>query len=53
MNKSAMRKVSIHKPGGYEELRIEECEIPTPKAGEVLIEVHCAGVSLLLIRWFH
>lgn len=38
-----MKKIVIYKPGGYEELKLEEHEIPKPKEGEVLIEVHAFG----------
>jgi len=38
-----MRKVVIHAPGSYEQLKIEEHPIPRPGPGEVLIEVHAYG----------
>ena len=40
-----MRKVVIHKPGGYDRLRIEEHPEPTPGAGEVLLDVQAMGVN--------
>lgn len=42
---SRMRAVEIEKPGGPEVLRPTECPTPTPRAGEVLILVHAAGVN--------
>jgi NADPH:quinone reductase-like Zn-dependent oxidoreductase len=40
-----MKKVVIHKPGGYRQLTIEECPDPEPAGDEVLIDVHAAGVN--------
>lgn len=40
-----MRKIVIHAPGSYEELRLEEHSDPTPAAGEVLVDVEAAGVN--------
>ena len=40
-----MRKVVIHRPGGYGRLRIEEHPDPTPGAGEVLLDVTAIGVN--------
>ena len=40
-----MKKVVIHKPGGYRRLVIEEHPDPRPSAGEVLIDVQAAGVN--------
>jgi NADPH:quinone reductase-like Zn-dependent oxidoreductase len=40
-----MRKIVIHKPGGYERLVIEEHPDPVPGPGEVLIEVAAIGVN--------
>jgi NADPH:quinone reductase-like Zn-dependent oxidoreductase len=39
------RKVVIHRPGGYERLTLEPLAIPTPKAGEVLVETEAIGVN--------
>lgn len=40
-----MRAIEITHPGGPEVLQICERPMPTPKAGEVLIKVHAAGVN--------
>jgi NADPH:quinone reductase-like Zn-dependent oxidoreductase len=45
MQDGAMRKVVIHRPGGYEALRLEEHPDPRPGPGEVLVEVTAAGVN--------
>ncbi|MGB5260515.1 MAG: zinc-binding dehydrogenase [Gammaproteobacteria bacterium] len=40
-----MKKVVIHKPGGYRQLLIEEHPDPQPAADEVLLEVQAAGIN--------
>jgi NADPH:quinone reductase-like Zn-dependent oxidoreductase len=40
-----MRKVVIHRPGGYDRLRIEDHPDPRPGPGEVLLHVEAAGVN--------
>ena len=40
-----MKKIVIHKPGGYRQLVIEEHPDPTPGPGEVLIDVATIGVN--------
>ncbi|WII72125.1 NAD(P)H-quinone oxidoreductase [Bdellovibrio sp. 22V] len=40
-----MKAIEIEKPGGPEVLHLRERPVPTPKAGEVLIEVHAAGIN--------
>ncbi len=40
-----MRKVVIHKPGGYDRLTIEEHQDLAPGPGEVLIDVAAIGVN--------
>jgi len=40
-----MRKIVIHKPGGYRRLLIEEHPDPVPGPGEVLIEVAAIGIN--------
>ncbi len=40
-----MRHVVIHKPGGYERLRIEEAADPRAGPGEVAVEVEAIGVN--------
>ena len=48
-----MKKVSISKPGGYEQLHIVEVSDPTPADDSVLVEVAYAGVNYAdcLVRW--
>ena len=40
-----MKKVVIHKPGGYEQLRVESAPDPSPSTGEVLVETRAIGVN--------
>lgn len=40
-----MKAISIAKPGGYDRLRLVELPTPTPKAGEVLVDVRAVGVN--------
>jgi len=40
-----MKKIVIHKPGGYRQLAIEEHPDPVPGPGQVLIEVAAIGVN--------
>jgi len=40
-----VRTVVVHKPGGFERLRVEEHSSPLPMAREVLIDVEAAGVN--------
>lgn len=40
-----MKAIEISQPGGPEVLRLCERPMPQPKAGEVLIKVHAAGVN--------
>jgi NADPH:quinone reductase-like Zn-dependent oxidoreductase len=40
-----VRKVVIHRAGGYDRLRIEEQPDPEPGPGEVLVRVEAAGVN--------
>lgn len=48
-----MKKIVIHKPGDYQELKIEEHPTPTPGENEVLIQVHYIGINYadVVIRW--
>ena len=43
--KTSHRVVDCPRPGGLEAMHLVEQSIPIPKAGEVLIEVHAAGVN--------
>lgn len=40
-----MKFINMEKPGGPEVLKIAEGETPKPASGEVLIEVHAAGIN--------
>src|SRR6266852_4795080 len=40
-----MRKIVVHRLGSPARLRLEDCEAPIPKQGEVLINVQAAGVN--------
>jgi NADPH:quinone reductase-like Zn-dependent oxidoreductase len=40
-----VKKIVIHKPGGYDRLVIEDHPDPVPGPDEVLIEVHAIGVN--------
>jgi NADPH:quinone reductase-like Zn-dependent oxidoreductase len=43
--KSTMKSVRIHAYGGPDVLRVEEVERPGPRANEMLVRVHAAGVN--------
>lgn len=48
-----MRAVAVHDWGEFDRLRVEEMPAPRPRAGEVLIDVHAAGVNfadLLIVK---
>jgi len=40
-----MKKVVIHRPGGYEQLCLEQHVDPSPRPGEVLIDVEAIGIN--------
>lgn len=40
-----MRRITIHRPGGYDRLAVESAPEPWPGPGEILIEVAAAGVN--------
>ena len=40
-----MRRVVIHKPGGYDHLVLEDAADPQPQAGEIAIDVDAIGVN--------
>jgi len=40
-----MRQIVIHKPGGYDRLRIEESPDPVPAPDQALVDVAAAGVN--------
>ena len=39
------RRVVIHRPGGYEQLRLERGPLPRPAAGEQLVATRAIGVN--------
>ena len=53
MPSKAMRKVVIHKAGGYEQLRFETHLVPEPGDREVLIRTQAVGVNYadVCVRW--
>lgn len=40
-----MRAIVQHKYGPPEQLSLREVDTPSPKAGEVLVKIHAAGVN--------
>ena len=40
-----MKAVRIHEFGGLDSLRVEEAPTPEPRAGEVLVRIHAAGIN--------
>lgn len=40
-----MKAITVEKPGGAENLVYGDVEKPSPRAGEILIRVHAAGVN--------
>ena len=40
-----MKRIMIHKPGGYDRLVIEEAADPVPGPGEILVRVEAIGVN--------
>lgn len=40
-----MRKIVIHRPGGYNRLKIETHPDPRPEKGEVLVAIKAAGIN--------
>jgi NADPH2:quinone reductase len=40
-----MKAMLSHQPGGPETLQLTESQTPSPKAGELLIRIHAAGVN--------
>lgn len=48
-----MKRVIIHKPGGYERLKIEDVPTPEPTPDQVLVKNHASGVNYadVAVRW--
>jgi NADPH:quinone reductase-like Zn-dependent oxidoreductase len=40
-----MKAIQVHRFGGPEELVLESVPIPAPESGEVLVQVHAAGIN--------
>src|SRR5579884_2252013 len=45
MSVPMMQVIRVHRYGGPEQLQIEQQPRPEPRAGEVLVRVHAAGVN--------
>lgn len=48
-----MKKVMIHRPGNYDELKVETFSDLTPRENEIIVEVKATGVNYadIIIRW--
>ena len=46
-----MRALRAHHRGGPEQLVLEDIPTPAPAAGEVLVEVHAAAITLAELTW--
>ncbi len=51
-SRAAMKAIRIHERGGPEVLRYEEVPLPKPGDGEILVQVHAAGVTPGELEWF-
>ncbi len=47
----SMIAIEAHKRGGPENLHVERVERPEPRSGEVLVEVHAAGITPTELTW--
>ncbi|MGE4232872.1 MAG: medium chain dehydrogenase/reductase family protein [Bacteriovoracia bacterium] len=47
------QKVVIHRPGGYEQLKLENHPVAKPKENEVIVKVNACGVNYadVAVRW--
>lgn len=45
MTAQTVRAVVVHEHGGPETLQLEQIELPTPRAGQLLVQVESAGVA--------
>ncbi|RFA13098.1 alcohol dehydrogenase [Subtercola boreus] len=46
-----MMAIRAHRRGGPEVLTYESVPLPVPKAGEVLVQVHAAGITFAELSW--
>lgn len=48
-----MRKIVIHRPGSFDQLKVEEHPDLVPSTGEVKVKVHAIGINYadVVIRW--
>lgn len=46
-----MLAMRAHRRGGPEQLVLEQAPVPVPAAGEVLVEVHAAAITLTELTW--
>jgi NADPH:quinone reductase-like Zn-dependent oxidoreductase len=46
-----MRSVRLHAPGGLDDLRFEQVEMPRLRAGEALVRVHAAAITRDELEW--
>ena len=46
-----MHAVRLIAPGGPEQLVVEEVDVPTPEAGEILVQVHAAAITRDELTW--
>ena len=48
-----MRKVVVHKAGGFEQLKLETHPVPKPNYDQVLIRTQAVGVNYadICVRW--
>jgi NADPH:quinone reductase-like Zn-dependent oxidoreductase len=48
-----MKKIVIHSPGNYDQLKIEEAPDLMPKDDEILVEIKATGINYadIIIRW--
>jgi NADPH:quinone reductase-like Zn-dependent oxidoreductase len=48
---TTMNAVRLLPPGGIDNLKVEQIEVPEPGAGEVLVRVHAAGITRDELDW--
>src|SRR5262245_20600008 len=45
IRRTRMKAIRVHEFGGPDVLKLEECPVPKPEAGQVLVRVHATGVN--------